>query len=328
MKEPIRAVAGGVAVGIANVIPGVSGGTMMTIMNIFDRTMNAISDVTKKNNPHRGKDILFLLEVILGTVVGILGFSLLLEKLFEYVPMPTVFWFVGLVAFSVPVFKKTQMTNCAVKLLPLLLGAAIVAALTVAKVVWFPEEAANEAAGAEVYPLPAFSWTNCGLLTIAGAVAGFAMLLPGISGSLVLMILGLYERVWFGYINNVSSAVKDFVEAAIASIKEGDFSIFTAVWNDFWANDFVHFLPVAFFAVGVVLGIVLSAKITAFALKKNKAATLNFLLGLVAASALSIVFINLNKMTANIWMILGSVVAFAIGGAIVLALGKVTSDNE
>lgn len=326
MKEPIRAVAGGVAVGIANVIPGVSGGTMMAIMNIFDRTMNAISDITKKDNDHRGKDIIFLLEVVLGTVIGILGFSLLLEKLFEYVPMPTVFWFVGLVALSVPVFKKTQMTDVSFQAVSFLLGAAVVAALTVAKVVWFPEEAATEIASAEAYPLPAFSWSNCGLLTIAGIVAGFAMLLPGVSGSLVLMILGLYERVWFGYINNISSTVKDFAEAAIASVKEGDSSIFTDVWSNFWANDFVNYLPVAFFAVGVILGIVLSAKLTAVMLKKNKRATLNFLLGLVAASAVSIIFINLDKMTGNIWMILGSVAAFAIGGVIVLALGKATKE--
>ena len=63
MKEPVRAVAGGIAVGIANVIPGVSGGTMMAIMNIFDRTMNAISDITKKDNDHRVKDIVFRNDV-------------------------------------------------------------------------------------------------------------------------------------------------------------------------------------------------------------------------------------------------------------------------
>jgi len=77
MKEPVRAVAGGIAVGIANVIPGVSGGTMMAIMNIFDRTMSAISDITKKDNNHRINDILFLLEVVVGAVVAI---QLLLSK--------------------------------------------------------------------------------------------------------------------------------------------------------------------------------------------------------------------------------------------------------
>ncbi len=309
MKEPVRAVAGGIAVGIANVIPGVSGGTMMAIMNIFDRTMSAISDITKKDNDHRAKDILFLLEVVIGAVVGILGFSLLLEKLFEVVPMPTVFWFVGLVALSVPVFKNTQMPGVRFHAVSLLLGAAIVAALTVAKVIWFPEEAPaiDPVTGEEIktaYDLPAFSLGNCGLLTIAGVVAGFAMLLPGVSGSLVLMILGLYEFVWFNYVNNAKLL---FTELSLDTI--------------------IKFIPAGFFAIGVVLGIVLSAKITAFAMKKNKRLTLNFLLGLVAASAVSIIFINADKMTADPLMILGAVVAFALGGAIVLLLGKFTKEE-
>ena len=127
MKEPVRAVAGGIAVGIANVIPGVSGGTMMAIMNIFDRTMNAISDIPKKDNDHRLKDIIFLLEVIVGAVVGILGFSWLLEKLFAVIPMPTVFWFVGLVLCSVPVFIKGQMKEAPLHAGAIAAGAAVVA---------------------------------------------------------------------------------------------------------------------------------------------------------------------------------------------------------
>jgi len=308
MKEPVRAVAGGIAVGIANVIPGVSGGTMMAIMNIFDRTMNAISDLTKKENDHRVKDIVFLLEVVIGAAVGILGFSWLLEKLFSVIPMPTVFWFVGLVALSVPVFKKSQMKGISFHAGAIAVGAAIVAALTVAKVVFFPEEAPeiDPVTGEAVkiaYDLPAFSLGNCGLLMLAGAIAGFAMLLPGISGSLMLMILGLYEFVWFNYVNNISELLKNLSMDTI-----------------------IKFVPFGFFAIGIVLGIVIAAKATAGAMKKNARLTLNLLLGLVGSSAVSIIFINLDKLTADVWMILGSVVAFALGGAIVLGLGKVTSD--
>lgn len=297
MKDPIRAVAGGVAVGIANVIPGVSGGTMMTIMNIFDRTMNAISDLTKKDNDHRGKDILFLAEVLVGALIGILGFSMLIEWLFEVVPMPTVFWFVGLVLLSVPVFKKQQMKDLTIHWGGLTAGVAIIAVLTVVKLVFFPDPADQE------WTLPAFSVVLSLQMLLAGVVSGFAMLLPGVSGSLMLMILGLYETVYFAYVNNAKL-------------------LFTA----FSWETILKFIPAGLFAIGVILGIVLSAKATAFALKKNKRVTLSFLLGLVGASALSVVAINYDIMTANVWMIIGSVVAFAFGGVIVLALGKVTSD--
>ena len=308
MKNVARAIGGGVAVGVANVIPGVSGGTMMTIMNIFDRTMNAISNVTKKENKNRMSDIWFLVQVLIGAVIGVLGFSMLLEKLFGVIPMPTVFWFVGLVALSVPVFMKTQMKDVKFQTAAFLVGAAIVAALTVAKVIWFPEAepAIDPATGEEIkiaYDLPAFSIVNCGILMAAGAVSGFAMLLPGISGSLVLMILGLYEYVWFNYVNNAKLL---FSELSIDTI--------------------IKFIPAGFFAIGMILGIVLSAKVTSWAMAKNARFTLSLLLGLVAASAVSIVCINTAKMTTDLWMIVGSVVAFAFGGAIVWYLGKVTAD--
>lgn len=302
MKEPIRAVTGGIAVGIANVIPGVSGGTMMAIMNIFDRTMNAISDLTKKDNNHRLKDILFLLEVVVGAVIGILGFSYLLEKLFAWIPMPTVFWFVGLVALSVPVFMKTQMKDARFHVISFALGAAVVAVLTVVKVIFFPEETTGEETKI-AHELPAFSVVNCVILAVAGAVAGFAMLLPGVSGSLVLMILGLYEFVWFNYVNNAK-----------------------LLFTDFGLDTIIKFIPAGFFAIGVVIGVVISAKVTAFAMKKSARLTLNFLLGLVAASAVSIIFINEAKLTADVGMILGSVAAFVLGGVIVLGLGKFTAD--
>ncbi len=322
MKNTLRALGGGVAVGIANVIPGVSGGTMMTIMNIFDRMMNAISGLTKKDNKNRLKDLVFLAEVGIGTILGIVAFSKLLEWLFAVVPMPTVFWFIGLVAVSVPVFLKTQMKGLRVNVLSLLLGVAVIAALTTVKLVCFPVDPAETGE----YAVPAFSLLGCAQMFGAGAAGGFAMLLPGVSGSLVLMILDLYETVYFGYVNNATSFVKDAAGVALDAVKTLNPKLFFDFMGDFFANDFIHYIPAAVFAVGMLLGIVLSAKITAKALKWNKGVTLSFLLGLVSASAVSVACINYDIMTANVWMILGSIVAFAFGGTIVWLLGKVTAD--
>ena len=315
MKEPVRAVAGGIAVGIANVIPGVSGGTMMAIMNIFNRTMEAISGITKKDNKNRLKDILFLGLVGVGAVIGVLVFSWLLELLFTYAPMPTVFWFVGLVALSVPVFMKNQMKGQPIHVVGLLAGVAVIVALTVLKLGFFPD-GDNDVTN----PLPAFDPLLCAMLFGAGAVGGFSMLLPGVSGSLMLMILGLYETIYFCYINNASELFKNLSFDTI-----------------------LKFVPAGFFAIGMLLGIVLSAKITAFALKKNARITLSFLLGLVATSAASVIALNYDVMlpasvidiyptAANptmiyVFMIVGSVVAFAVGGALVWWLGNVTSED-
>ncbi|MGN0171156.1 MAG: DUF368 domain-containing protein [Acutalibacteraceae bacterium] len=298
MKELFRAVVGGIAVGIANVIPGVSGGTLMVIMGIFDRTMNAISDLFKPKNSHRLKDFLFLLEVLIGAGVGIVGFAALLKWLFAHFAMPTIFWFVGLVALSVPVFKKNQMKDIPIHAGATALGAAIILALTAVQLIFF---SSSQSAGAGT--LPAFSGLLCLQLGFCGVIGGFSMLLPGISGSLMMMILGVYNLVVIDYIGNLSVILRSLSGEMLLNL-----------------------VPLGVFAVGVVVGIVLSAKITAFALKKNKRATLSFLLGLVSASVVSIICLNLEKLTADPLMIGCSVLAFAVGGVIVWLLGKMQTD--
>lgn len=305
MKQVVKAVAGGIAVGIANVIPGVSGGTLMVIMGIFDRTMNAISNVFKPKCEHRGREILFLLEVLLGAGIGIIGFAAVLKWLFARLAMPTIFWFVGLVALSVPVFKRTQMKDLTLHIPALLSGAAVILVLTAAQVFLFPESGASGDGASSFSRLPSFSWGLCAQLFVSGAVGGFAMLLPGVSGSLMLMIFGVYDLVVLGYIGNLAS-----------------------VFTSFSADTLLSLVPLGFFAVGAVLGIVLSAKLTAFALKKNRRATLSFLLGLVASSVISILCLNTDKFTASPGMIAGSVLAFVLGGAMVLLLGRLQKTPE
>ncbi len=292
MKQILRPILGGVAVGIANVIPGVSGGTLMVIMGIFDRAMNAISDVFKPKNPHRKQDILFLVEVLLGAGIGIVGFSAILKWLFAVIPMPTVFWFIGLVAFSVPIFKKNQMQSISVHIPALLCAVALILLLTAAQIFWLPAPAADTA------EIPAFSFSLCAVLFFSGIVGGFAMLLPGISGSLMLMILGVYQLVVLGYIGNLATIFRSFSGETLLSL-----------------------VPLLFFAIGAVLGIVLSAKLTSFALRKNRRITLSFLLGLIAASVVSLVALNLDRFTAALPMIFGSIFAFLLGGVMVWLIG-------
>ncbi|MFR6100349.1 MAG: undecaprenyl phosphate translocase family protein [Longibaculum sp.] len=93
----IKNLIGGIAVGIANVIPGVSGGTMMVILGIFNRMMEAISGVFQKDNDHRKEDILFLLQVLIGAAVGLIGFAKILEFLFNHYPTQTMYWLIGLI---------------------------------------------------------------------------------------------------------------------------------------------------------------------------------------------------------------------------------------
>lgn len=279
-KYMIKNLIGGIAVGIANVIPGVSGGTMMVILGIFNRTMEAISGVLKKENDHRKDDILFLFQVLLGAAIGLIGFAKILEFLFDHYPTQTMYWFIGLIALSIPLFLKGEMKDEKLKILPLLCGVGII----------FGLEFLNPGEGtANVNPaFPDIDLMLCVMMVVVGIIGGATMLMPGVSGSMVLLIIGQYY-LFKSYLANVTS---------------------------FQLNVLI---PLCFIGIGVILGIVLSAKVCDFFLKRYKAGFLSFILGLIIASSLVLIPLHV---TYDLYVIVTSIFAFVLGGVIVLGLGK------
>ena len=81
----IKNLLGGMAIGIANIIPGVSGGTIIVLLGLFDKTMEAISNVfkIKISFKERMKSFTFLLQVMIGVAIGLVGFAKLLDFLFS-----------------------------------------------------------------------------------------------------------------------------------------------------------------------------------------------------------------------------------------------------
>lgn len=276
----IKNLIGGIAVGIANVIPGVSGGTMMVILGIFNQVMDSISNIFKPHNPDRKKDIIFLLQVLIGAGIGLVGFAKILEFLFSDYPTQTMYWFIGLVLFSIPVFMKSEMKNDKCNWLFVIIGMVLIFLIN------YLNPGKEDLAVNPVFP--AITITLCIQMIFIGFIGGFSMLLPGVSGSMVLLILGQYY-LFKSYLANVTSFQLDIL------------------------------IPLGFMGIGILLGIVASAKITGFCLKKNRVATLSFILGLIIAS--SIVLIPFHA-TYDIMMIITSLAAFAFGGVIVVLLNK------
>ncbi len=276
----IKNLIGGIAVGIANVIPGVSGGTMMVILGIFNRTMEAISGIFKKDNMKRKEDFIFLLQVLLGAAVGIVVFAKILEFLFNNYPTQTIYWFIGLIAFSIPLFLKSEMSDQKAKWIPLIIGMAVI----------FGLEFLNPGEGStNVNPaFPVVTLELCIRMIIVGIIGGATMLMPGVSGSMVLLIIGEYY-LFKSYLANVTSFEMNIL------------------------------IPLTFVAIGIGIGILLSAKVCEFFLKRYKASFLSFILGLIIAS--SIVLIPFDSQY-DIFIIISSMVALIFGGAIVLGLGK------
>ena len=87
----------GFLVGIANVIPGLSGGTLLVLTNTFEPVTSAVSNVVKKNSPSRKKDLFLLLQVVVGLVIGILSFYSLIDYLNQFIYSQIMFFFIGII---------------------------------------------------------------------------------------------------------------------------------------------------------------------------------------------------------------------------------------
>lgn len=101
----LKQVLQGMVVGIANIIPGVSGGTMMVAMGLYDRLIHAITHLKKEFK----ESMKLLIPIFIGAGIAIVALSRLFEFLLETYPIPTNFAFCGLIAGSLPfIFKKVK----------------------------------------------------------------------------------------------------------------------------------------------------------------------------------------------------------------------------
>ena len=277
----IKNIIGGIAIGIANVIPGVSGGTMMVILGIFNRMMEAISGIFKRVNPNRKEDIIFIFQVLVGAAIGIVGFAKILEILFEYYPTQTIYWFIGLIAFSIPLFVKGEMKGEKLAIVPFVCGLAII----------FGLEFLNPGEGNTVVN-PDFPPLSSGLfikMVIIGAISGATMIMPGVSGSMVLLILGEYY-LFKSYLAHVTSFSLDVI------------------------------MPLGLMAIGIAFGIVVSAKLCQYFTRTHKAGFLSLILGLIIASSLVLIPFDVSY---DFNLILTSLLAALFGGIIVFGLSKI-----
>ena len=185
MREHIANFLKGFAMGVANVIPGVSGGTIALLTGIFERLINALKsfDVEavrlllkfKFREFTRHVDFGFLLSVFLGVGVSIISVAKLLEFLFQSYPVYVWSFFFGLILVSVWFVGKSIGKIDVAAAVSFVVGAAVAFGLSVMN--------------------PATENTAFWYLIICGAVAVCSMILPGLSGSFVLILMGNYQLI-------------------------------------------------------------------------------------------------------------------------------------
>ncbi len=197
MKEYLIYLLKGIAIGIANIIPGVSGGTLALITGIFERLINAIKSFDleaakllfsgKWNAFAKKTDFWFLLTLFIGVALAIVLLAKIFDFLFKNYPVYIWAYFFGLVLASVYFVGKTiDKWNLSV-VISLILGTAFALFIT--------------------YINPATENDGFWYLFLCGVVAICSMILPGLSGSFVLILMGNYQLVAIDAINHRNLAV-------------------------------------------------------------------------------------------------------------------------
>lgn len=276
----------GMVMGIANVIPGVSGGTMAVSMGIYDKLIGSITHLFKDLK----KSIITLLPIGLGMVIGILALARVIEFMFERIPVQTNTFFIGLIAGGLPMIIK-EVKGQKIKLSGIV-GFLVFFVLVIGMA------ALDGASGNNAE----FSKGITDIIKLfgAGVVAAATMVIPGVSGSMMLMLLGYYEPV--------ISAVNEAVDG-LRGVEGASF-----------ASALFVLIP---FGIGVVIGIFAIAKLIEWLFSKFKLTVYWAIIGLISASPIAIIMMNsesfkninaLTVITAIIALAAGAVIAFFLGG--------------
>ena len=190
----IRTLFIGLVVGMANVIPGVSGSTMAVVFNIYGKFVNAITLNIKKLISNRR----FVVPLVCGMAGGVLLFSKLITLLYEHFPVQTNYFFTGLIIGSLPMlFLFMTKTEKGVNFpIEKTVSVVICATLGLAALLIFSSlEGTVDASSTISAVLPEWTFPLALKIFVAGILGAVAMIIPGISGSLLMLIMGVYPIV-------------------------------------------------------------------------------------------------------------------------------------
>lgn len=269
----------GFFIGIANIIPGVSGGTLMITLGIYEEIIDAISHFFKNFK----KNIKLVALIGIGAVLSIVLMSRVITYSLENFKLPTIIFFVGLILGGIPMLygKVREKTKSFKNYLCFILMFAFIMLLTFLD------------GGMSTADFSSISVGGYISLVLMGIVAAASMVIPGISGSFLLMFFGYYEPIMF--------VIKDFTG-----------------FNNVISNGLI----LGFFGLGILLGIVGVVKLIEFLLKKFETQTYYGILGFVLGSVISILVNAFSGgMLFGVYQVIASVVLFVLGFGIAYKLG-------
>lgn len=272
---------------LADSVPGVSGGTIAFILGFYDQFIGSLDTLISKNSKEEKlKALNFLFKIGIGWAVGIIGSVLFLASLFEEHIYNISSLFIGFIIFSIPIIIKSELETLKNKYIHVvwtLTGILVVVAMTVFN-------PAASGGGIDV----SLANLNIGLILyvfVAGMIAISAMVLPGISGSTLLLIFGLYTTI-------------------IGAVKE------VLMFN-------LNYIPVlVVFGLGIIFGILSTIKIIRHFLENTRPQMIYLILGLMLGSLYAVLMgpTTLEIPQAPMSLSTFNVMFFIIGGAVILGL--------
>lgn len=279
----------GFCMALADSVPGVSGGTVAFILGFYDKFINSIDTLFSRGALKEDKKIAlhFIIRFGIGWAIGMILAVLFLSSIFESHIYAVTSVFLGFILFSIPLVIRAEKESIVGKYKNLIfsfIGLAIVVLITIF----------NPMAGTETtMDVSGLSFGVGIYIFIAAVLAVSAMIIPGISGSTLLMIMGLYLPI--------IEALKELLHL-----------------------NFIYLPTVLIFGVGLVVGIIFIIRVIKIALKKFRSQTIYLILGLMVGSLYTIIMSPqtldipqepINFQTFNAFF-------FVLGGLIIFGLEK------
>lgn len=277
MKEKLTLVIKGFLIGVANIIPGVSGGTLAITLGIYEKLIGTISHFFKNLK----ENIKFIIPIGIGAVLSILLLSRVISFCLDKYTLATILFFIGLILGGIPLLNKKikgHYKNFS-NIIIFLLSFGFVIALSILK-------------GENVVSFENMNIINYIMLFLVGVVAAATMIIPGVSGSFVLMLLGYYQPI----IDTISSLAK---------------------FQNIWGSMLV-LIP---FGIGVLVGIVAISKLLEFLFKKYEVKTYFGVMGFIMASIITI-FTGAEGLVFSVPQLLIGLLLLGIGFVAAYKLGE------
>ena len=277
---------------LADSIPGVSGGTIAFILGFYDEFVNALNNIISGNKIGRINAFKFLSKIGIGWASGLILSVLFITNIFEKNIYEISSLFLGFIISSIPLIIKSErktLINNKKHIIYLIIGTLVVALMTY----FNPVSSTGQSFSIKLGNLsPIF----IGYIFISGLIAISAMVLPGISGSTILLIFGLYAPI----LNGVKEILK---------------------------LNFEYLPGVLIFGFGVIIGILLTVRVVRYLLKTFRPQTIYCIIGLMIGSIYSVIMgptsLEIPKEPMSISTF--SIAFFVIGCALVPALEKLKS---